>query len=78
MGAPQRYVVLELKLVRWHDGMIHNVGPNSLIETDPSNIVVLGGVLYVAKDSQVNVLLNTIGPQIGIGTTDDDLPVALS
>lgn len=75
MGAPQRYRVLEMKTVRWHDGTIFSIGPKSLIETDPSNIVMLGGVNYIARDSQINILLNTVGPHIGIATVLEDSPI---
>ncbi len=61
--------------MRWHDGSISDVGQNSILETDTNNIVVLGGVSYVAVGSQVNVLLNGAGSMIGIGETQEDLPV---
>ena len=78
MSVPQKYTVIDHKPLRWHDGQISMVGPNSIVETDPTNIVALGGVSYVAMGSQVNVLLNSASPIMGIGTTLEDTPVASS
>ncbi|MGA0833401.1 MAG: hypothetical protein ACO3QO_02635 [Candidatus Kapaibacteriota bacterium] len=52
-----------------------DVGLNSILETDSNNIVVLGGVNYIAAGSQVNVLLNGGSPMIGIGEAVEDVPV---
>lgn len=71
----QKYSSLAAKPLRWHDGSTSTVGANSILETDNSNIVVLGGVQYIAGGSQVNVLLNGAGPTIGIGESLEDLPV---
>jgi hypothetical protein len=70
-----KFTTLSSKPLRWHDGALALVGPNSILETDSSNIVNLGGVAYIAGGSQVNVLLNTAGPTIGIGESMEDLPV---
>ena len=66
---------MSAKPLRWHDNSVGDVGQNSILETDTNNIVVLGGVLYVAGGSQVNVLINGAGSMIGIGETQEDLPV---
>ena len=71
----QKYTSQAAKPLRWHDGTTSDVGQNSILETDTNNIVVLGGVNYVAAGSQVNVLLNGGGSMIGIGETVEDLPV---
>ncbi len=71
----QKYTLQATKPLIWSDGSEENVGPNSILETDSTNIVLLGGVSYIASGSQVNVLLNTAGPTIGIGKTNEDLPV---
>jgi hypothetical protein len=71
----QKYTAQSTKSLRWHDGETSPVGANSIVETDTTNIVVLGGVSYIAEGSQVNVLINTAGPVIGIGETEEDLPV---
>jgi hypothetical protein len=71
----QKYTAQATKPLRWHDGETGPVGPNSILETDTTNIVMLGGVSYIAIGSQVNVLINTAGPTIGIGETSEDLPV---
>lgn len=63
------------KTLLWHDGTSGQVGVKSIVETDSTNIVVLGGVSYVAEGSQVNVLLNSAGSKIGIAKTEEDLPV---
>jgi len=76
MGIPQKFTVIDYKPLKWHDGQVSSIGPNSIIETDPSNIVALGGIAYVAMGSQINVLLNSSGPTSGIGTTLEDTPVA--
>ena len=56
-------------------GSMSDVGLNSILETDSNNIVVLGGVNYIAAGSQVNVLLNGGSPMIGIGEAVEDVPV---
>ncbi len=71
----QKYKAQATKPLRWHDGEVGPVGPNSILETDSTNIVMLGGVTYIAMGSQVNVLLNTAGPTIGIGEANEDVPV---
>ncbi len=71
----QKYTAQASKPLRWHDGSTSDVGQNSICETDNSNIVQVGGVTYIAAGSQVNVLLNAVGPMIGIGETTEDLPV---
>jgi hypothetical protein len=71
----QKYTSMSAKPLRWHDGSVGDVGQNSILETDTNNIVVLGGVFYVAGGSQVNVLINGAGSMIGIGETQEDLPV---
>jgi len=76
MGIPQKYTVIDHKPVRWHDGQISTIGPNTIIETEPANIVTLGGVNYVAQGSQINVLLNSSSSTMGIGTTLEDTPVS--
>lgn len=71
----QKYTTQSTKPLHWHDGTDGNVGTKSILETDSTNIVLLGGVSYIAGGSQVNVLLNTAGPAIGIAETIEDLPV---
>lgn len=73
----QKYTTQSSKPLHWHDGEEGDVGTKSILETDSTNIVQLSGVTYIASDSQVNVLLNTAGPKIGIGKTIEDLPVKL-
>lgn len=71
----QKYTARSAQALRWHDGSTHDVGPNSILETDSTNIIALGGVSYIATGSQINVLLNSTGTHIGIGTPMEDLPV---
>ena len=71
----QKYTAQSAQSLRWHDGSTNDVGPNSILETDSTNIIVLGGVNYIAAGSKVNVLLNTAGSNIGIGEPNEDLPV---
>ena len=75
MPMLQKYTSQAAKPLRWHDGSMSDVGPNSILETDSNNIVVLGGVNYIAAGSQVNVLLNGGSPMIGIGEAVEDVPV---
>ncbi len=70
-----KYTSQASKPLRWHDGSTSDVGPNSILETDSNNIVVLGGVNYIAAGSQVNVLLNGGSSMIGIGEAIEDVPV---
>lgn len=71
----QKFTTQSSKPLIWHDGQEMPIGANSILETDSTNIVMLGGVSYVAGASQVNVLINTAGPTIGIAKTIEDLPV---
>jgi hypothetical protein len=69
----QKYTTSSAANVRWHDSSVGPLGPGSIVETEHTNIVVVGGVDYIAAGSSVNVLVNTGGSHSGLAVIPFDL-----